>query len=94
MFVCMSRISLTDEPIRFSFTLYLFIGPGNVHNYFGGVYHHQHKINRSFNRNAPPPPSSNDLPWGIDLPASPQIRREIKLFSNGGDLKLREKQSV
>ena len=41
VFVCLyRRISLTAEPIRFSFTGQLFIGPEKVYNYLGEGYHH------------------------------------------------------
>ena len=40
------RISLTTEPIWFSFTVLLLIGPGKVYSYFGGRYHHPSKRNR------------------------------------------------
>ena len=44
MFVCLyQRISLTTEPIWFSLTGQLFIGPGKVYNYSGGGYHHPPK---------------------------------------------------
>ena len=41
MSVCVyRRISLTAEPIWFSFTMQLLIGPVKVYNYFGGGYYH------------------------------------------------------
>ena len=46
MSLCKKRISLTTEPIWFSFTGLLFIGPGKVFNYFGVGYHNPPKKNR------------------------------------------------
>ncbi len=46
MCVCVHQgISLTIEPIWFSFTWYLPIGSGKVYNYFWGGYHHHPKRN-------------------------------------------------
>ncbi len=42
--VCLYRRTLlTYEPIRFSFTVQLLIGPGKVHSYFWGGYLHPTK---------------------------------------------------
>ena len=55
--VCLyRRISPTTEPIGFSFTGQLFIGPRKVYNYFGGGYNHPPKRNRPQKRITYPPP--------------------------------------
>ena len=51
LYVCISqRISLTAEPIWFSFTIQLLIGLGMVYNYFEGGYHHPPQRNQPFKK--------------------------------------------
>ena len=47
MYAYLCVISLTAEPIWFTFTVKILIGPGKVYNYFGRVYHHPPKKHRS-----------------------------------------------
>ena len=56
LFSCLFiRISLTAQPIGFSFTGYLLIGPGKVYNYFGGGYYHPSKKSPLEKKITPPP---------------------------------------
>ena len=47
--VCLSVPKDLAEPIGFSLTGYLLIGPGKVYNYFGGGYHYPPKRNHTKN---------------------------------------------
>ena len=62
MYICVYlKISLTVEPIWFSFAMQFRISLGKVNNYSGEAYHHYP------NKKCPPPPKKNIFLYKLKL---------------------------